>query len=103
MRAASDYASKLPRVNKGNGLTRLQQYDTVIHMQEVITIRVPKGTRRKLEARARAEKLTVSQYVRRALDAEELLGAFEAARADLVPQARAQGIYTDEDVFKIVS
>ena len=72
-------------------------------MQEVITIRVPKGTRRKLEARASAEKLTVSQYVRRALDAEELLGAFEAARADLVPQARSQGIYTDEDVFKIVS
>lgn len=72
-------------------------------MQEVITIRVPKGTRRKLEARARAEKLTLSQYVRRALDAEELLGAFEAARADLVPQARAQGIYTDEDVFNIVS
>lgn len=103
MRATGHYASKLPRVNKGNGLTRLQQYDTVIHMQEVITIRVPKGTRRKLEARASAEKLTVSQYVRRALDAEELLGAFEAARADLVPQARSQGIYTDEDVFKIVS
>ena len=72
-------------------------------MQEVITIRVPKDTRRKLEARARAEKLTLSQYVRRALDAEELPGAFEAARADLVPQARSQGIYTDEDVFKMVS
>ncbi len=72
-------------------------------MQEVITIRVPRGTRRKLEARARAKKLTLSQYVRRALDAEELLGSFEAARADLVPLARSQGIYTDEDVFKIVS
>lgn len=72
-------------------------------MQEVITIRVPKGTRRKLEARARAEQPTLSQYVRRALDAEELLGAFEAARAELVPQARSQGIYTDEDVFEIMS
>ncbi|MXZ70364.1 MAG: hypothetical protein F4Z04_02460 [Acidobacteria bacterium] len=72
-------------------------------MQEVLTIRVPRGTRRKLEARAQAEKLTVSQYVRRALEAEDLLGAFEAARADLLPQARSQGIYTDEDVFRIVS
>ena len=80
-----------------------QWCDTVIQMQEVITIRVPNGTRRKLEARARAEKLTLSQYVRRALEAEELLGTFEEARADLVPQARSQGIYTDEDVFKIVS
>ena len=72
-------------------------------MQEILTIRVPGGTRRDLEARARAENLTVSQYVRRALDAERLLGAFEAARGHLLPQARARGIYTDDDIFKIVS
>ena len=69
----------------------------------MLTIRVPKGTRRKLEKRARAENLTVSQYVRRALEAEQLAGALKAARADLVPLARAKGVYTDEDVFKIVS
>jgi hypothetical protein len=72
-------------------------------VEEVITIRVPKGTRRQLEKRARAQKLTLSQYIRRALDTEALLGALEAARADLVPVARARGVYTDEDVFKIVS
>jgi hypothetical protein len=72
-------------------------------VDEVLTIRVPKGTRRKLEKRARAENLTVSQYVRRALEAEQLAGALKAARADLVPLARAKGVYTDEDVFKIVS
>jgi predicted transcriptional regulator len=72
-------------------------------MDEVITIRVPKGTRRRLENRAKAENMTVSQYVRRALAAEQLGGAFEAARADLVPLARAKGIYTDEDVFSVVS
>lgn len=72
-------------------------------MEEVLTIRVPKGTRRRLERRARAEKLTLSQYVRRALDAEALLGALEAVRADLVPVARSRGVYTDDDVFKIVS
>ena len=72
-------------------------------MEEILTIRVPKGTRRRLERRARAESLTLSQYIRRALDTEALLGAFEAARADLVPTARAKGIYTDDDVFKTVS
>lgn len=72
-------------------------------MEEILTIRVPKGTRRRLEQRARAEKLTLSQYIRRALDTEALLGSLEAARADLVPIARAKGLYTDEDVFKIVS
>ena len=72
-------------------------------MEEVLTIRVPKGTRRKLAQRARAEQLTLSQYVRRALETEGLLGAFEAARADLVPVARAKGVYTDDDVFAVVS
>ena len=84
-------------------MTRGALYDTVIHVEEVLTIRVPKGTRRKLEKRARAENLTLSQYVRRALDTEALLGALEAARADLVPLARDKSIYTDEDVFSIVS
>ena len=28
---------------------------------------------------------------------------WRAARAKLVPKARAEGIYTDEDVFKIIS
>jgi predicted transcriptional regulator len=72
-------------------------------MEEVLTIRVPKGTRRRLERLARAEKLTLSQYVRRAIEAEQLLGAFEAARASLLPRARARRVYTDEDVFAIVS
>ena len=84
-------------------MTMQAAYDTVIRMDEVLTIRMPKGTRRKLEKRAKAENLTVSQYVRRALEAEQLAGAFEAAHAELLPMARAKGIYSDEDVFSIIS
>jgi len=72
-------------------------------MEEVLTIRVPKGTRRQLERRAKAENLSLSQYVRRALEAEQLAGALEAARRELVPNARAKGLYTDDDIFAIVS
>jgi hypothetical protein len=72
-------------------------------MEEVLTIRVPKGTRAKLEKRAKAENLSLSQYVRRALEAEQLAGALEEARRALVPRARARGLYTDEDIFTIVS
>ena len=78
-------------------------YDTVIHMEEVLTIRLPKGTRRRLERRAKAQKLSVSQLVRRALEQDELLTSLASARAELLPQARARGIYTDEDIFAIVS
>lgn len=72
-------------------------------MEEILTIRVPKGTRRKLEKQAKAAQLTLSQYVRRALDAEQLTGALKAARADLLPKARAKGVFTDDDVFDLVS
>ncbi len=78
-------------------------YDTVIQMEEVLTIRLPKGARRRLERRARAQKLSVSQLVRRALDQDELLTSLASARIELLPQARARGIYTDGDVFAIVS
>jgi predicted transcriptional regulator len=84
-------------------LTPARTYDTVIQMEEVLTIRLPKGTRRRLARRAKAQHLSVSQLVRRALEQEELLTGLAMARAELLPQARAQGIYTDEDVFAIVS
>ena len=64
---------------------------------------MPKGTRRRLERLARAEKLTISQYVRRAIEVEQLLGTLEAARASLPPRARARGVFTDEDVFTLIS
>lgn len=86
-----------------NDLTKALVYDTVIHMEEVLTIRLPKGTRRRLERRAKTQKLSVSQLVRRALEQDELLTSLASARTELLPQARAQGIYTDEDVFAIVS
>jgi len=84
-------------------LTRLSPYDTVIRMEEILTVRVPKGTRRRLERLAKARRLTLSQFVRRAIESEELLGRLDSARASLRPLARARGIFTDEDVFSRIS
>ena len=88
---------------RGRGLTAIRVYDTVIHVEEVITIRVPKGTRRQLERMAKARHLTVSQLVRRAIDIERMLATFDEARASLIPIARRKGIFSDEDVFKQIS
>ena len=77
--------------------------DVPMNMEEVLTIRLPKGTRRRLERRAKAQKLSVSQLVRRALEQDELLTSLASARTELLPEARARGIYTDEDVFAVVS
>ena len=75
----------------------------VSYMRETLTISLPKELRRGLEKMARAEGVTSSEYVRRASKADIFRRALRAARRELVPQARARGIYTDEDVFKIVS
>jgi hypothetical protein len=72
-------------------------------MDEVLTIRLPMGTRRRFGQRAKAQKLSASQLVRRALKRDELLPSLASAHAELLPQARAQGIFTDQDVFAIVS
>ena len=52
---------------------------------------------------AKAEGVTSSEFVRRAIKADIFRRALRAARRELLPQARAKGIYTDEDVFKIIS
>jgi hypothetical protein len=72
-------------------------------MDELVTVRVPRGMRRLLERRAKAQHLTVSDLFLRALNQDEPLDGLTAARAELVPQARAQDIYTDEDVFALLS
>jgi metal-responsive CopG/Arc/MetJ family transcriptional regulator len=72
-------------------------------MRATLTISLPKDLRRDLNKIAKAEGVTGSEYVRRALKADIFRRALRAARRELVPQARAQGIYTDQDVFKIVS
>src|SRR5947207_8068079 len=72
-------------------------------MRETLTISLPKELRRGLEKMAKAEGVTSSEYVRRAIKAAIFRRALRAGRRELVPQARARGIYTDEDVFKFVS
>jgi metal-responsive CopG/Arc/MetJ family transcriptional regulator len=72
-------------------------------MRATLTISLPKDLRRNLDKMAQAEGVTGSEYVRWAIKADLFRRALRAARRELVPQARARGIYTDEDVFKIIS
>jgi hypothetical protein len=52
---------------------------------------------------AKKRGMTESEFVRNAVQQQLWADAFEETRRKAVPQARAHGIYTDEDVFKIVS
>jgi Arc/MetJ-type ribon-helix-helix transcriptional regulator len=72
-------------------------------MRETVTISIPRMMRQQLSKAAKADGVTQSEFVRKALKTELFRRSFRAARAELLPKARSKGIYTDEDVFKAVS
>lgn len=72
-------------------------------MRTTLTISLPPTLRRDVSRAARGQGVTESEFVRRAVQRQLWTESFEATRRKLVPKARALGIYTDEDVFKLVS
>jgi len=72
-------------------------------MRETVTISVPAAIRKQLTKAAKADGVTQSEFVRKALKIELFRRSLRAARAELLLKARAKGIYTDDDVFKAVS
>lgn len=72
-------------------------------MRTTLTISLPPATRKEVARAAKRRKLSESEFVRRALQTQIWHDAFEETRRQLVPKARARGIYSDEDVFKLVS
>ena len=72
-------------------------------MRETVTISIPSLMRKQLSKAAKADGITQSEFVRKALKTELFRRSLRVARAELLPKARAKGIYTDDDVFKAVS
>jgi predicted transcriptional regulator len=68
-----------------------------------LTIRLDPRLERMLDRVCRATGRSRSEVVREALRRQLFLDLLEEARRQLVPLAEAQGIFTDEDVFKLVS
>jgi hypothetical protein len=72
-------------------------------MRTTLTISLPPVLRRDVSRAAKTQRMSESEFIRRAVQRQLWADAFEETRRRLVPKARAQRIYTDEDVFKIVS
>ena len=72
-------------------------------LRETLTVSLPPRTKR-LIARAAAESgLTTSEYVRMAIHRKLWQDAVAESRRVAVPRARAKGVFTDEDVFALIS
>ena len=72
-------------------------------MRETVTISLPQGIRRELDRIAKEEGVSRSDVLRQSLDDFIFARRFRRLRQRMMATAQAQGIYTDEDVFKIVS
>ncbi len=72
-------------------------------MRATLTISLPGKTKRLVERAAGESGLTTSEYVRLAIFRKLWQDAATESRRVAVPRARARGVYTDEDVFRLIS
>ncbi len=65
-----------------------------------LTLRIPDELDQELERQSAASRLSKSDLAREALRRYLSVAKLRSLRAKLVPRAQAQGIHTDEDVFR---
>jgi predicted transcriptional regulator len=73
------------------------------HMGDSLSIRIDPALRRELQKVCKRQKRAASDVAREALRRYLLTERFRALREATLPLAEAQGILTDEDVFRAVS
>ena len=69
-------------------------------MRKTITISLPKDGKQDLDKATAEEGLSRSDVIRESLRDYLFMRRFRQLRARMMAKAQAQGIYTDEDVFK---
>ncbi len=72
-------------------------------MNQTITIRIPEDLRESLNEVSINEKRAVSEIVRDSLRRYLAIYRFRRLRDITLPFAEAQGILSDEDVFRMIS
>lgn len=72
-------------------------------MSDSITVRLPKELRSQLKKISCEDKVPVSDLVRESLSRFIATRRFQRLRNQTLPFAEAQGLLTDEDIFKTVS
>ena len=69
-------------------------------MNRPITVRLPADLRELLERISKSEKIPVSDLVRDSIRKYVSIYRFRKLRNQVLPFAEAQGLLTDEDIFR---
>jgi hypothetical protein len=84
-------------------LTPKHVRSNITAMRATLTVSLPGKSKRLIERAARESGLTTSEYVRLAVFRKLWQDAAAESRRIAVPRARAQGVFTDEEVFRLIS
>jgi predicted transcriptional regulator len=68
-----------------------------------LTIRIPEELKKQLQEFCDEQNRPVSEVVRDSLRRYLAIERFQALRRKTLPFAEAQGLLTDEDVFRVIS
>jgi len=99
-----NHSSRERRYNAPGPWRALGPCATLSHMKtSTLSIRLDAKVQRELDRLSRQLGRSRSDIVRDAVRRQVALLRFERSRRALLPLAEAQGILTDEDVFRIVS
>lgn len=72
-------------------------------MPDTITIRLPKKLQKELDIVTRSEKASRSEIIREAIARYLAVRRFKQLRRQVLPFSEAEGLLTDEDIFKAIS
>ena len=72
-------------------------------MGDTITIRLSKKLQKELNVVTKTEKASKSEVVREAVTRYLAVKRFQQLRKQVLPFAEAEGLLTDEDIFKAIS
>jgi predicted CopG family antitoxin len=72
-------------------------------MNQTLTLRIPDNIREELKELSKNENRPVSDIVRESLKRYLAIYRFRRLKNMVLPFAEAQGILSDEDIFKLIS
>ena len=72
-------------------------------MESILSVRLPADLRKRLQAASQAEGKPISDLIRDFIRKELDVIEFRRLREATLPHAEAKGIFTDEDVYKLIS
>ena len=72
-------------------------------MKQNVTVSLPEKISSDLRKIAKDEGISKSQIIRNTLEDYILIKKFRSIRSKMMAKAQAQGVFTDDDVFKKIS